>query len=103
MPKKEVSAEYLKKHPTLFTVIRIKGGKPKRVALHGDCTIEVPAGAGGPAQKIHVPAPSQSDLEYLFSIKHPAVIEVAEEDKPAKAKSAFAPYGKKEESDESDT
>lgn len=70
-----VDPEYLKKHPTMFTVIRVKGGKPKRVALHGECIIEVPAGAGGPAEKIRVPAPTHGDLDYLFGIGHPAVIE----------------------------
>lgn len=78
-----VDPEYLKKHPTMFTVIRVKGGKPKRVALHGECTIEVPAGAGGPGEKIRVPAPTQADLDYLFGLGHKAVIE---DTSPAKGK-----------------
>lgn len=73
--KLTVDPDYLKKHQTMFTIIRVKGGKPKRVALHGECTIELPAGAGGPAEKIKVPAPTQADLDYLFGLGHPAVIE----------------------------
>lgn len=68
MAKYEIDPDFKASGKTAFTVIRAKynGGKPKRVALHGQCTIEEPASAGGPIQKIEVPAPTPAELKILF-------------------------------------
>ncbi len=77
MAKYMVNPEYLKKHHAAFTVI-LNGPKPKRVALHGECTVTKPAGAGGPPQSITVPAPNSAELEWLFKAGHEAIIQVQE-------------------------
>ena len=77
MAKYMVDPGYLKKHHAAFTVI-LNGAKPKRVALHGECTVTKPAGAGGPPQSITVPAPNNSELEWLFNAGHEAIIRVQE-------------------------
>lgn len=71
-----VDPKFLERNPTAFTVVR--GKPPKRVALHGECVVEVPEGIGGPTKKVTVPAPTQEDLAVLQ--KHGAVyvIEVDE-------------------------
>lgn len=79
MVKYMVNPEYLKKHHTAFTVV-LNGDRPKRVALHGECTVPKPAGAGGPPQSITVPAPNNAELEWLFKAGHEAIIQVQETD-----------------------
>lgn len=79
MTKYMVDPEYLKKHHAAFTVI-LNSAKPKRVALHGECTVEKPAGAGGPPQSIVVPAPNNAELEWLFKAGHEAIIQIQETD-----------------------
>jgi len=85
MSKYTVDPKLIKSGKSVFAVIR--GPKPKRVALHGDCEIELPAGAGGPAQKLRVPAPNAAELKTLFDQGVKYVIEAPEDEKPRKVKS----------------
>lgn len=69
-----VDPKFLERNPVAFTVVR--GKPPKRVALHGECVVEVPEGIGGPTKKVTVPAPTQSDLAALHANGAVYVIEV---------------------------
>lgn len=74
--KLQIDPAFLVKSPTAFTVIVHKGQPPKRIALHGETRVTLPGGAGGPAELVTIPAPTQADLQYLKNLGHPAVIEV---------------------------
>lgn len=69
-----VDPKFLQRNPVAFTVV--DSVPPKRVALHGECVIETEDSAGGPAKKVTVPAPTQSDLQALFDQGCTYVIEV---------------------------
>jgi len=71
-----IDPKFLERNPTHFTVIR--GKSPKRVALHGECVVEVPESIGGPTKKVTVPAPTQADLAELLKSGATYVIEVDE-------------------------
>lgn len=71
-----IDPKFLERNPTAFTVIR--GKSPKRVALHGECVVEVPESIGGPTKKVTVPAPTQADLAELHKLGVSYVIEVDE-------------------------
>ena len=60
-----IDPKFLERNPVAFTVIR--GKPPKRVALHGECVVEVPESIGGPTKKVTVPAPTQADLAILHA------------------------------------
>lgn len=73
-----IDPKYLAKHPSSFTVVMIPGAKPKRVAI-GDGNITVPAGIGGPEQKLTIPNPTQQELKILFEAGVSYVIEIDEQ------------------------
>lgn len=93
-----VDPGYLKKHHTAFTVV-LNGPNPKRVALHGECTVTKPAGAGGPPQSITVPAPNNAELEWLFKAGHEAIIQVQETDEQQETFTATKKSGWKKASE----
>lgn len=76
-----VDPAYLAKHAAAFTTV---GTPPKRVALHGECTVELPASVNGPAKKVFVPAPTQAELAVLKSAGHKYIIEIQDEPTAAK-------------------
>lgn len=78
-----IDPKFLERNPASFTVVRSK--PPKRVALHGECVVEVPESIGGPTKKVTVPAPTQEDLTILHKYGATYVIEV-EDSAPGFAK-----------------
>lgn len=72
---------YLAKNPTSFTLIRQPGQKSKKISVGGETMVTLPAGAGGPEQKVRVPGPTQADLEILFKQGCSYVIEVEDQAK----------------------
>lgn len=83
MAKLIVDPNFLAKNPTAFTVIRNgNGAAPTRVALHGECTVELPAGPNGPARKVAYQGPTQENLRKLKEQGHKYVIEASEVDVP---------------------
>lgn len=83
MGKLIVDPQFLAKSPTAFTTIRVPGGNPIRVALHGECTVDLPAGPNGPARKVTYQGPTQENLRKLKEQGHKYVIESNEVDVPA--------------------
>ena len=83
MGKLIVDPRLFAKSPTQFAQIRVKGQSPVLVALHGECTVDLPAGLNGPARKVAYQGPTQENLRKLKEQGHKYVIESNEVDVPA--------------------